>query len=73
MKYIIVGRKLEIEEKGMKVKSFSMKDDKSLELYEKILEALDVNFSRRIEWLVLEDLNRLLTVIQLVKKEGVKE
>jgi hypothetical protein len=50
-----------------------MKDDKSLELYEKILEALDVNFSRRIEWLVLEDLNRLLTVIQLVKKEGVKK
>jgi len=54
----------------MKIKSFSVKDDKSLELYEKILEALDVNFSRRMEQLVLEDLQRLITIIELVKKEG---
>jgi hypothetical protein len=69
----IVGRKLEIEEKGMKVKSFSVKDHKSLELYENILKALGVNFSNRIEQLILEDLERLITIIELVKKEGVKE
>jgi hypothetical protein len=56
----------------MKVKSFSVKDDKSLELYENILKALGVNFSNRIEQLILEDLERLITVIELVKKEGVK-
>jgi hypothetical protein len=50
-----------------------MKDDKSLELYENILKALGVNFSNRIEQLILEDLERLITVIELVKKEGVKE
>jgi NADPH-dependent 7-cyano-7-deazaguanine reductase QueF-like protein len=57
----------------MKVKSFSMIDDKSLELYENILKALGVNFSNRIEQLILEDLERLITIIELVKKEGVKE
>jgi hypothetical protein len=46
-----------------------MKDDKSLELYENILKTLGVNFSNRIEQLVLEDLQRLITVIELTKKE----
>jgi hypothetical protein len=49
-----------------------MKDDKSLELYENILKTLGVNFSNRIEQLILEDLERLITVIELVKKEGVR-
>jgi hypothetical protein len=55
-----------------RVKSFSVVDTEALELYEKILEALDIGFSERLEFLLKEDLNRLLTVIQLVKKEGEK-
>jgi hypothetical protein len=57
----------------MKIKSFSVKDDKSLELYEDLLKTLNVNFSNRIEQLILEDLERLITIIELVKKEGVKK
>ena len=52
-----------------RVKSFSVVDTEALELYEKILEALDIGFSERLEFLLKEDLNRLLTVIQLVKKK----
>jgi len=56
---------VEIEEKGMRSKSILVIDDKSLERYEKLLEALDVNFSRRVEFLIKTDLENLIRVIEL--------